>query len=177
LFIIYDKEKKMTLLTFRWIAGAIILFLGRELTFLFSGSMAIFIGARLTGILPASLPPWGPIAFVVILAAIAVGLSTLNKDAGFITSGFFAGGYIAAEYFAQGSPSLPIVPFILGAIIGAILLGATKDWGTIAVSSLIGIYMIYDPLPLFGTAKTLATAGIFILGALVQVIVFQTQKH
>jgi hypothetical protein len=45
------------------------------------------------------------------------------------------------------------------------------------VACLIGTYLIYGVLPLVGTAKTLASAGIFVVGALAQVILFQMQKH
>jgi hypothetical protein len=47
----------------------------------------------------------------------------------------------------------------------------------IIVSTLIGTYILYGILPLFGTAKTLVSAGIFIVGALLQVVIFQMQKH
>jgi hypothetical protein len=47
----------------------------------------------------------------------------------------------------------------------------------IIVSTFIGTYLIYGILPLFGIAKTLVSAGIFIVGALAQVIIFQAQKH
>jgi hypothetical protein len=47
----------------------------------------------------------------------------------------------------------------------------------IIVSCLIGTYLISGVLPLTGTAKILASAGIFIVGALAQITIFQSQKH
>jgi hypothetical protein len=51
------------------------------------------------------------------------------------------------------------------------------EWALILVSTFIGTYLIYGTLPLTGIAKTLASAGIFLVGALVQVVLFQMQKH
>jgi hypothetical protein len=52
------------------IAG-ILLFLGRELNFLFAAAMAGLIGLRLTPLLPPQWPGWTDYAFTAALALIA----------------------------------------------------------------------------------------------------------
>ena len=161
----------------RGIAGAITLFLGRELSFLFSAAMAAFIGFRLLPLLPDSLPAWADIAFLIALAVLGAVLTLINKQTGYYVCGFLVGGFAANEYFAPGILAIPILPFIVGSALISVILGILGEWAMIVVSCLIGTYLIYDVLPLYGTAKTLASAGIFLVGGLAQVIIFQAQKH
>jgi hypothetical protein len=158
-------------------AGVAILFLGRELNFLFSAIMAALIGVYLLPLLPANWPSWSDMAFLITLAVLAAVATILDKRAGYYVSGFLIGGYAFIEYFAPRTAGFPIVAFIVGSVIGAVLIGVFTDWAMILVSCLIGTYLIYTVLPLYGTAKTLAAAGIFIVGAIAQVIIFQSQKH
>jgi len=167
----------MNLVAMRGIAGVVILFLGRELSFLFSAAMAAFIGVRLLPFLPASWPSWGDLAFLAILAVLAAGLTLVDKRAGFYVCGFLVGGFVFNEIYAPGSLVLPILPFFVGSVLGSVIIGLLGEWGMIVVSCLIGTYLIYGVLPFFGTARTLAASGIFIVGALAQVIFFQMQKH
>ena len=167
----------MSLTVLRGAAGAIILFLGRELSFMFSASMAVFIGFRLLPLLPASWPSWGDTAFIIALAVVAALLTILNERAGYYVCGFLIGGYVFNEIYAPNSTVIPILPFIVGTVLGAVIIGVFTEWAMIVVSCLIGTYLIYGILPLVGTARTLASAGIFLVGALAQVIIFQMQKH
>lgn len=167
----------MNILVMRGVAGVVILFLGRELSFLFSAALAAFLGVRLLPLLPASWPAWADLAFLAAIAILAAVLTIINRDAGFYVCGFLVGGFALTEYFAPGVAVIPILPFIVGSVLGAVIIGLLGEWGMILVSCLIGTYLIYGVLPLFGIAKTLASAGIFIVGALAQVIFFQMQKH
>ena len=167
----------MNLIALRGIAGVVILFLGRELSFLFSAVMAIFLGARITHLLPSAWPSWADLAFLAVLAILAAALTLINKDASYYVCGFLVGGFVLSEYFAPGTSTVPLLPFIVGSVLGAVTLGLLREWGMIVVSCLIGGYLIYGILPLYGTAKTLAIAGIIVIGAIAQVILFQMQKH
>lgn len=167
----------MDLIVLRWIAGFTILLLGRELSFLFSAAMAAFIGTRLLHFLPYSWPAWSDLAFLVVLAVLAATLTLINKNTGYYVCGFLVGGFAFSEYYAPGALTLPLLPFFVGSVIGAVIVGFLGEWAMIVVACLIGAYFIYGVLPLRGTAKTLATAGIFIVGALAQVTIFQMQKH
>ena len=167
----------MSLSLIQGAAGVMILLLGRELSFLFSAAMAAFLGFRLTPLLPSSWPAWSDTAFVAALAIVAAILTSIDKRAGYYVSGFLIGGYVFSEIYAPNSLFIPVFPFIVGSVLGAVLVGLLTEWGMILVSTLIGTYIIYGILPFAGTARTLASAGIFIIGALTQVIIFQMQKH
>jgi len=167
----------MSLSLIRGATGVIILLLGRELSFLFSAAMAAFLGYRLTPLLPPEWPSWSATAFVLTVAVIAAILTIINERSGFYVSGFLIGGYAFTEFYAPNSLTIPVLPFIVGSVLGAVIIGLFTEWAMIIVATLIGTYLINGVLPLAGTAKTLASGGIFVVGALVQVILFQMQKH
>ncbi|NWG35847.1 MAG: hypothetical protein HXY42_15565 [Chloroflexi bacterium] len=167
----------MNVLAIQGAMGVIILLLGRDLNFLFSAAMAAFIGTRLTHLLPPFWPSWTDLAFLAGLAVLAAGLTLISKETGYYVCGFLVGGFAFSEYFAPGASTLPLLPFIVGSVLGSVVIGLLGEWAMIVVACLIGSYLIYGVLPLQGTARTLAIAGIFVIGALVQVILFQMQKH
>jgi len=165
----------MTLI--RGLTGAILLFLGREFGFLLSAAMAAFIGLRLTHLLPGTWPSWSWIAFIVILAVIASVLTLINERVGYFVCGFLAGGFLFSEFYAPSSNTIPLLPFFVGSVLGSVFIGLLTEWAMILVSCMIGIYFIHPILPFAEPSRTLASGGIFIVGALVQVVIFQMQKH
>jgi len=171
------KEKAMNLVALRGATGVVILFLGRELSFLFAGAMAALIGTRLTYLLPATWPSWAEPAFLAALAVIAAVLTLLDKKISHYVTGFLVGGFLLSEFYAPGSPTIPVLPFFVGSVLGSVSIGLLGEWGMILISCLVGTYLIYGVLPLIGITKTLATAGVFVVGAIAQVIIFQMQKH
>ncbi len=165
------------MLIVRGVIGGIILFLGRELNFIFAGGMAALIGFRLTPKLPASLPGWADYAFIVALAVIAAGVVLANERVGYFLSGFLAGGYVLVEYFEPGVLTLPLLPFIIGGVIGALIIGLLTEWALIIVSSLIGAIYATTVFRLSPTAETLVGGGLFVIGALTQVLIMRSQKQ
>ena len=164
------------MLIIRGVIGGILLFLGRELNFLFAAAMAALIGYRLTPILPAQWPVWSDAAFMLALAVIAAALVLLNERAGYFLSGFLAGGFLLIEYYAPNSLTVPWLPFVIGGVIGALVLGLLTEWALILVSAGIGAAYILNLFRLNPTAEILVGAGLFIVGALTQVIIMQAQK-
>lgn len=161
----------------RGVIGAIILFFGRELNFLFGGGMAVLVGFRLTPLLPNSLPGWADYALIVGLGLVAALLVIVNERGGFFVSGFFAGGFALMEYFEPGVLTFPLVPFLVGAIAGALIIGIFTEWALIAISSLIGAIYTTTLFDLNQTAQTLVAGGLFVLGSLTQVILMRMQKE
>jgi len=159
------------------IIGGILLFLGRELNFLFAGAMAFLIGQRLTPLLPPQWPGWSDYAFMAGLGVLAAALTFINERGGFVLSGFLSGGYVMAEYFTPDLLVIPLVPFILGGIVGAVILGIFTEWALIVISSLIGGYYLTTMFRLAQTPRVLITAGLIIIGAVVQAIIMRQQKQ
>ncbi len=165
------------MLLIRGVIGGILLFLGRELNFIFAGAMAGLIGFRLTPLLPAQWPAWSEGAFMVTLGVIAAILVLLNERAGYFVSGFLAGGFFLVEYYQPNMLTVPLLPFVIGGVIGALTLGLLTEWALILVSSAIGAAYVLNLFRLDPTAEILIGAGLFIMGALTQVIIMQAQKQ
>jgi hypothetical protein len=62
-------------------------------------------------------------------------------------------------------------------VLGALVLGLLTEWAMILVSSAIGAAYVLNLFRLDPTAEILVGSGLFIVGALAQVIIMQSQKH
>jgi hypothetical protein len=165
------------MLLIKGVIGGVVLFLGRELNFLFAGAMAFLIGLRLTPLLPSRWPGWTDYAFMIGLGVLAALLTFVNHRGGFALSGFLAGGYVMAEYYTPDMLVIPVMPFLLGGIVGALVLGLFTDWALIVVSSLIGGFYLTSLFRLAQTPRILITAGLIIIGAILQAIIMRQQKQ
>ena len=160
----------------RGVIGGILLFLGRELNFLFAGAMAALIGLRLTPLLPPQWPQWSDYAFMGGLAVVAAAITIINERVGYFLSGFLAGGLFLVEYFAPGVLTLPLPLFIIGGAIGSFIIGIFTEWALMIVSCLIGAYYVTNLFTLSPTAQILVGSGLFIVGAVTQAIIMRMQK-
>ena len=161
----------------RGVIAGILLFLGRELNFLFAGAMAALIGLRLTPLLPPQWPTWTDYAFMGVLAIIAAAITLLNERVGYFLSGFLAGGYFLIEYYEPGVLTFPVLPFVVGAFVGSMIIGIFTEWALMIVSCLIGAYYVTSLFRLSPTAEILVGSGLFIIGALTQAILMRMQRN
>ena len=161
----------------RGVIAGILLFLGRELNFLFAAAMAAFIGFRLTPLLPSHWPGWADYAFMGVLAVLAAAITLSNERFGYFFSGFLAGGYFLIEYFEPGALTVPWLLFLIGGVIGSLILGIFTEWALMIVSCLIGAYYVTTLFRLSPTAEILVASGLFLIGALTQVILMRMQKN
>ncbi len=91
-------------------------------------------------------------------------------------AGFLAGGKLAlalvTAFFVHGA-SYPGVTFIVGGIIGAILLLALFDWTLIVLSAVVGAYLIQHTIVLPQTGATILFVGLAVVGIVVQAAAFR----
>ena len=161
----------------RAVIGGVFLFLGRELNFFFAAAMAALIGLRLTPLLPQEWPQWSHYAFMIGLAIAAALIVIRGERIGYFISGFLVGSYFLVEYYEPGVLTLPLLPFLVGGAIGALIIGMFTEWALLIVSCLIGAYFLTGLFVLSPTAEILVGSGLFIIGALTQVILMRMQKN
>ncbi|HET9910392.1 MAG TPA: hypothetical protein VFQ13_00815 [Anaerolineales bacterium] len=159
------------------IIGGIVLFLGRELHFLFAAAMAALIGFRLAPLLPSQWPGWYSYVFIGLLAVLAALVPIIHEHLGYVVSGFLAGGYLLVEYYAPGVSTLPLLTFLIGGITGALVLGIFTEWALMIVSSAIGAYYVGSYFALPWMTQILVTSGLFVIGVLTQVVLWYMEKH
>jgi hypothetical protein len=160
----------------RGVLGLILAFLGRELNFAFAAGFAAMIALRVLPLLPPTWPAWGPTAFLVAMALIAGIIPFINERTGYVVSGFLAGGFFLADYFVPGFIGIPILPFLLGGAVGGVIMGFLTEWALMAVSSLVGAIYAMDMFTLQPTLKLMLTGGLFLAGALAQVVMRRMQQ-
>ena len=165
--------------------GGLMLFLGRDMDWLFSLGLGLLVGLSMTPLLAANSPQW-----MFILLVLAVGIISLlpylvYPEANFVLTGFFFGGFVLSEYgsdlltafFGVGLTGSEWMIFIVGAVIGAALIGLTKEWGIMFGTALAGAFLISDIFTgLTSVARFLAAGGLFITGGIVQAIIMRMEK-
>ena len=158
------------------IIGLVILFFGRKLFWLCVAAVGFAVGVQIA---PQLIHQ--PSAVVALLVALAFGLlgallALFLQKVAIAVLGFLAGGKlataIAAAFFVQYTQYSTII-FIVGGIIGAILLIAVFGWALIVVSSFIGAYLIQSAIVLPPTGSTLVFVALAIIGILVQAAFFR----
>jgi hypothetical protein len=91
-------------------------------------------------------------------------------------AGFLAGGKLAlalvTAFFVHGS-NYPGATFIVGGIIGAILLLALFDWTLIVLSAVVGAYLIQHTIVLPQTGATILFVVLAVVGIIVQAAAFR----
>jgi hypothetical protein len=106
--------------------------------------------------------------FAGIIGAVA---AVLLQKFTVLIAGFFAGGYLLTELpriLGLGVGSNYWILFVIGGIIGAVLMNAMFNWALIIFSSLIGAALIVETLHLGHQTSALVFIGLGIVGIVVQ---------
>lgn len=152
-----------------FVAGALLLALGRKLFWLFVAIAGFYVGIEVVRALFAGQPGW--LMWVVAVGAGVIGalLAMLFQRVGFALAGFYAGGYVAlvvAERFAPGAVGVAI--FLIGGVVGAFFAAWVMDWAIIVLSCLVGAALVAASLGLEGAVGLLVYAGLVAMGIVAQ---------
>ena len=156
--------------------GVVILFFGRKLFWLCVAAVGFAVGVEIAPLLvnePSSLLA---LLIALVLGILGALLALFLQKVAIAVLGFFAGGKlataIAAAFFVHYAQYSTII-FVIGGVIGAILLLAVFGWALIVVSSFIGAYLIQSAIVLPPTGSTLVFIGLAIVGIFVQAASFR----
>lgn len=154
----------------RAIVGALSLFLGRQLFWLFVGAAGFMLGFNLA----LQLLPDQP-GFVVLLVGLLAGLlgavlGVFAQRLALGIAGFIAGGYLLlylANLLGAGadelSTSLVSVLFIVGGILGALLIQFAFDIALILLSSALGATLLAQAVADFWTLEPALNTVLFVV--------------
>jgi len=152
------------------LAGAAILVLGRRLFWLFVAAIGFALGAEVAPQIVHSPAPLAPLAIAIGLGLLGALLAVLLQTFAIAVSGFLAGGWFAIglyTFFAGHVKDTEIV-FLVGGILGAILLLALFDWVLIFFSSVVGARLIATTIVLSQTSRTILFIVLVVIGIAVQ---------
>lgn len=153
------------------VLGAVMLVAGRRLFWLLVGALGFIIGVtiatqffqgnQLTMILAGLLLGLIFSLLAIFLESVAIGIA-----------GFVGGGYILmnlAGMLGIGAGGItPWIIFVVGGIIGVILVATLFSWALITISSLAGASMIVGACSLTAATVGLVYIGLVIAGVLIQ---------
>jgi len=158
------------------VIGVVILFFGRKLFWLCVAAVGFAVGLQIAPLLVNEASSLLALVIALVLGLLGALLALFIQKVAIALLGFLAGGKlataIAAAFFVQHAQYSTII-FIVGGIIGAILLMAVFGWALIVVSSFIGAYLIQSAIVLPPTGLTLVFIGLAILGIFVQAVSFR----
>lgn len=156
--------------------GIVILFFGRKLFWLCVAAVGFLAGIELAPHLVTQPSPLLELAIALVLGLIGAFLAFVLQKIAIAVLGFLAGGKlataIAAAFFVHYSQYSAII-FVLGGILGAMLLLFLFDWALIVVSSLIGAHLIQNAIVLPPSGSTIVFLGLAIVGIVVQAASFR----
>jgi hypothetical protein len=153
------------------VTGIILLFFGRKLFWFFVGAAGFMMGMDVanryfTGAQSTKL------VIALLVGIIGAVLAMLFYKAAVAIAGFLIGGYLATDlvrYLAISPPqSLTWIPYVIGGVIGAILILVLFDWALIILSSFSGATLIVHSIMLPRFNMSLVFIILVIIGILVQ---------
>lgn len=155
------------------LVGAALLFWGRKVFWLFVAGAGFVVGLLLANRFFANGPDWLGLVVGIGIGLLAALLAVVVQHFAIGLAGFLVGGYLSMQYVAPffhlEHGWLPWLAFIIGGIIGAILVNAFLDWALIILSSLAGASLITDAINLRDGVAFLVFIFLIVIGISVQV--------
>jgi Domain of unknown function (DUF4203) len=154
------------------ILGAIVLLFGRSLFWVFVAIVGFLVGMEIGQQLAANQAAGMQILIGLGLGVVGALVAIFAQRLGFAIAGFYAGGYlgVAADQ-SIALPSEPMVWFVIGGVIGALVAFVLMDWAIIVLSSFVGAGAITAAL----APESTTSAILFIVLAAIGII-FQGRR-
>jgi hypothetical protein len=156
---------------FSVLIGVVVLFFGRKLFWLCVAAIGFAAGVELAPRLVHEPSALLSLTIALFLGVIGALLALFLQKIAIAVLGFLAGGKlagaIAAAFFVHYAQHSTII-FVIGGIIGAILLLVLFDWALIVVSAFIGAHLIQSVITLPQSGLTIVFIGLAVIGILVQ---------
>lgn len=151
--------------------GAVVLFFGRKLFWLCVAAVGFAAGVELAPYLVQQPSPLLALTFALVLGFLGALLAIFLQKIAIALAGFLTGGKlataIAATFFVQHAMYFGIT-FLIGGIIGAVLLLMLFDWALIFLSSVAGAYLIQGAIVLPSSGTTILFIVLVVIGVITQ---------
>jgi Domain of unknown function (DUF4203) len=166
-----DRNLNLSVPLISAVIGAIIVFFGRKLFWLCVAALGFAAGVQLAAHVAHEPSPLLQLTFAILLGFIGALLALFLQKIAVGLAGFVAGGRLAvglvATFLVQYAANYWVV-FVIGGIVGALLLLLLFDWALIFISSLIGAHLIAAAITLPPIGHALLFTGLVVCGIIVQ---------
>jgi Domain of unknown function (DUF4203) len=161
------------------ILGVILLFFGRKLFWLCVAAVGFAAGLEVAPHLSHSASPLFTLILSLFLGLIGALLAVFLQKIAIAVVGFLTGGKlataIAAAFFVQHASYFGIT-FLIGGIIGALLLLSLFNWALIIVSSVVGAHLLQSAIALPQSGSAILFVVLAVAGMIVQAAVLQDRR-
>ena len=151
--------------------GVIVLFFGRRLFWLCVAAVGFAAGVELAPQLIHEPSPLLALSLALLLGLIGALLAIFLQKIAIAIAGFLAGGKlgvaIAAAFFVQHAEYYWLT-FLVGGVVGALLLLLLFDWALIVLSSVVGAHLIQTAVVLPATGNAILFVVLVLIGVVVQ---------
>jgi hypothetical protein len=151
--------------------GAVVLLFGRKVFWLCVAAVGFATGFELAPQILHEPSTLLMLTFAIVLGFIGALLALFLQKIAITIAGFLAGGKLAiamAAAFSVQSAQHYWITFLIGGIIGAILLLVLFDWALIALSSVVGAYLILNAFSLPAQGTSILFIVLVAVGVIVQ---------
>jgi hypothetical protein len=154
---------------FRIFAGLLLLFLGRRLFWLFVGLLGFLAGFSFGARFFTQQTDWALLLIAFGCGLIGIFLALFLQRLAVAIAGFLAGGLFATTFVeVLGWNAAPFLPYLIGGVLGAILLSVLFDWALIFLSSVTGAMLLARSLPAEPFITMIAFVVLTLIGIFVQ---------
>jgi hypothetical protein len=164
------EGKRTVMMLLRILVGIGLLVMGRRLFLLFVGLIGFITGIHLASHFFPGQPEWMMIAIGLMAGVLGALLALLLQWMAVGLAGFLAGGYIVVSVLQILGLGFRMdwLPFLMGGILGTLLIIVLFDWALIILSSLVGAGLITETFHADYWVKTLLLIVLLIAGIVVQ---------
>ncbi len=155
----------------RVMVGVAMLTLGQKLFWLFVGGIGFVYGIHLAAEFFYGQPAWIVIVIALLAGLLGSLIALFLQNVAVWLAGFSAGGYFLVtllNVFGWNDSRLYWLSFLVGGIIGAVLMAAVFDWALIILSSMTGALLITQSIQFTPQMTALSFSVLFIVGLIVQ---------
>ena len=158
--------------------GVVLLLFGRQLYWALVGALGFIAGLMIAQTMLGDRAGLIVLALAVLAGILGAVLAVVLQRVMVALAGFAIGGQLAATIVANGASladGLPpaTLPYLIGGIIGAVLVFLVFDLAVIVLSSLLGAALVTRVLGDDGMLVTGVFVGAFLLGAIIQFLQMQ----
>jgi hypothetical protein len=159
--------------------GAVILLFGRKLFWLCVAAVGFAAGVEVAPHLVQQPSPLLALTFALVLGFIGALLAMFLQKIAIGIVGFLTGGKLATAFtaaFLVQHATYVAITFVIGGIVGSLLLLLLFDWALIVLSSVVGAYLIQSAVVLPQSGTAILFAALTLVGIIAQTMAMRRTR-